>query len=360
VRDRALKAKLAVVFILVAAVVGLKIVLLRPPAPTPAPESRQTDVSSQPEAEPPPQPSATAPAPIIGPPEALPPVHAAKRPSPTASGTNRLDRLTQIREEFRRLAVGDPGVALRAAKEITDGTERETALLTLVTEWTHGNLRSPEERARAIADYGLEAGLGMELARYPELAQSWADELTDAAGRVAVMAAAGSAMVSTNAAAAFALGDQIPENNRRKFLDAIFAGWASQDTEAALRWVDQVADPAERDADLAAIRASAPVGIGTQLSMQDGVPVINQLLPGAAAELSGQLHQGDRIVAVAEGYGSFVETRGMTLQDIVQMLRGAAGTFLQLQVLSADSPADSLRRTVPITRSQIKFKQPSN
>src|ERR1044071_8969833 len=52
-------------------------------------------------------------------------------------GTNKLERLTQIRQLFHSLATGDPGTALGLAKQITDPTERETALLSLVTEWTH-------------------------------------------------------------------------------------------------------------------------------------------------------------------------------------------------------------------------------
>jgi hypothetical protein len=96
-----------------------------------------------------------------------------------AGVTNRLERLNQTREAFRVLASGDRSSALLAAKRVTNETERETALLTLVTEWTRGEISSPSQRARAIALYGLEAGLGIELAKDPELAVLWANELTD-------------------------------------------------------------------------------------------------------------------------------------------------------------------------------------
>jgi len=68
--------------------------------------------------------------------------------------------LAQTRETFRAMASGDPAAAMQAAKQIKDGTERETALLTLVTEWTQGNLHSPQARAAAISEFGLEAGPG--------------------------------------------------------------------------------------------------------------------------------------------------------------------------------------------------------
>jgi carboxyl-terminal processing protease len=106
-----------------------------------------------------------------------------------------------------------------------------------------------------------------------------------------------------------------------------------------------------------AIQSVAPVGIGGELRMQDGVAVINRLMPGTPAELGGQLQPGDRIVAVAQGNNSFVDARGMALADLVQAIRGAPGTLLQLQVLSADPPPDATLRTVAIFRGQIKFKR---
>ena len=101
---------------------------------------------------------------------------------------------------------------------------------------------------------------------------------------------------------------------------------------------------------------------------------------GTPPELSGQLHPGNRILAFAPAYAtlrrgkpepgravapseggqgdnSFVEAHSLSLRDIVQMVRGAPGTLLQLQVLSADAPPNSPPRTVPIIRDQIRFKQ---
>src|SRR5437899_874384 len=87
---------------------------------------------------------------------------------PAISTTNKLERLALIRERFHTLAAGEPGVALRAAKQFTNGTERETALMTLATEWTKGELLPPLVRAGNIERYGIEAGLGLELVGSPE------------------------------------------------------------------------------------------------------------------------------------------------------------------------------------------------
>src|ERR1051325_4489487 len=164
-------------------------------------------------------------------------------------------------------------------------------------------------------------------------------------------------MVRTDPASAFALNEQVPEADRRKFYEALLANWASFDTDAALKWADQFADPADREAVIQAIRTAAPVGIGAELRTADGYPVINGLVDGSPAQLGGQLHAGDRIVAIAQGNSPFVNAQDLALEKVVQMIRGAPGTVLQLQVLSANAPPNSAPRTVTIIRDQIKFKR---
>jgi hypothetical protein len=278
-------------------------------------------------------------------------------PAEKPAATNKLERLDQIRGTFRALATGDPTNALRAAKQITDETERETALLTLVTEWKHGELGPPRQRAGSIANFGLEAGLGIELAGNPELAVAWANELTEGAGRRAVLRETAIRMVSSDPSAAFALSEQLPLEERRNFIGSLFAGWGAVDTDAAFKWAGQMPDPVARDEAVQAIRTTAPVGIGTALGMVDGYPVINELIPGAPAALSGQIHPGDRIVALAQGDNSFIDAHNLPLEKIVEMIRGAPNTVLQIQVLAADAPQSSAPRTVAILRDQIKFKK---
>jgi len=318
----------------------------------------QVSLSSAPD-QPPPAPEASSP-------EAVPSTKSDPRPARHKSSTplpeltaitNKLERLAQIRETFRSLAAGDPGSAMTAAKQITDATERETALLTLVTEWTHGELRSPLERADDISLHGLEVGLGMELVNHPELALRWANELTDGPGRAALIQQIAIHVTVSDPAAAFTLSDKRSEIDRSKFFEAVFAGWAGNDTSAALQYADQLSDSSERDAAIRAIRSVAPVGIGAEVRVDNGYAVINQLIPGTPADSSGQLHPGDRILALAQGDNSFVDVRGMPLKDIVDIIRGAPGTVLQLQVVSADAPQGSQPQIVSIIRDQIKLKR---
>jgi hypothetical protein len=258
---------------------------------------------------------------------------------------------------FHKLAAGDPKTAMAAAKKLTDESERETALMTLVAEWTHGELGSPVNRARAIAFHGLEAGIGMELTKYPDLALLWADELTDGANRTALIREVAVSMVGTDPTTAFALSEKIAPQERQNFINAVIAGWAQNDTAAALNWADQITDPDEHEKAIQAIRSVAPVGIGAMLTVQGGYPIVNQLVPDSPAALSGQLHSGDRIVALAQGDYAFVDARSLSLKDVVDMMRGAPGSLLQLQVLSADAPPNSPPRTISIVRDQLKYKR---
>jgi hypothetical protein len=321
------------------------------PQPPPAEVAEPTETAPPPmpiEAAAPPQPMAPAAGESVA---AQPPL-----PQPPAP-VNKVERLAQLRETFRALAGSEPKAALGAARQLTDEVERETALLALLTEWKHGELAPPRQRAWAIANFGLEAGLGMELTKNPELAVLWANELTEGQGRAVVLQHAAVALLDSDPAAAFALSEQFASGERRQFYDSFFASWAQKDTDAALQWVAQLPDEAERDAATKAIRSAAPVGIGAELRMQDGYAVINRLLPGTPAELGGQLRPGDRIIALAQGDHAYVDARGMALTDLVGAIRGEPGTLLQLQILPADAPPDSLPRTVSIVRDQIKFKR---
>jgi len=329
-------------------------------SPTGSPElSQPQTVAAAGSVEPPQAPMQNEPA---NPPRTKTPAAGESTPSQTLpeappAPLNKAERLAQLRESFRALAAGDPKTALRAAKQLTDETERETALLALVTEWKHGELDPPRQRAMAVATFGLEAGLGVELANSPELAVLWANEVAEGQGRAVVLERAALAMLGTDPAGALALSENLAPGDRAQFGASVFAGWGGKDTDAALQYADQLPDPTERDAAIKAIQSVAPVGIGTELKMQDGLAVINRLLPGTPADLGGQLHAGDRILAVAQGSNPFVDARDMALADLVQMIRGAPGTVLQLQVLPADAPADSSPRTVSVVRGQIKFKQ---
>ena len=110
-------------------------------------------------------------------------------------------------------------------------------------------------------------------------------------------------------------------------------------------------------------------GIGATLqATDDGYTVIKNIVPGGAAATQGGLKVEDKIVAVGQGeedgsnayekllakHGSeFVDVTGMKLDDVVAMIRGAAGTTVRLSVLSEN---DSELHTVKIVREKIKLE----
>ena len=299
--------------------------------------------------------------PVAAPPSKAPVAKTSVAPQPAPATVpaplTKAERLAQLREQFRGLAGGDPTTALRTARQLTDETERETALLALLTEWKHGELSPPRHRAWAIASFGLEAGLGFELAGNPELAMLWGTELAYDKTHAVRPERLGAAMVDADPAAAIAFSGQLSVGDRRKFLHSAFASWAAKDTEAAMQWAEQMSEPAEREVAINAIRSVAPTGIGVMLETKAGYPVIAKLMPGTPAALGMQLHPGDRIVGVAQGDYAFVDARNLGVQELVQAIRGAPGSLVQLQVLPADAPPESAPKTVTVVREQLKLKQ---
>lgn len=99
------------------------------------------------------------------------------------------------------------------------------------------------------------------------------------------------------------------------------------------------------------------VGIGAVLHSEEGYAKIMELVPGGPAEKSGQIKVNDRISAVAQGNGEFVDCVGMKLDKVVDMIRGKKGTNVRLQVIPARATDPAARKIVEITRDEIKLKE---
>lgn len=98
--------------------------------------------------------------------------------------------------------------------------------------------------------------------------------------------------------------------------------------------------------------SNALVGIGAQLRDIDGYCVIERLIPGGPAEMSGRLHPGDKIVAVAQGDSEPVDVVGMKLRKIVQQIRGEEETEVRLTVIPAHS---GKRKVVSLVREKVEL-----
>lgn len=94
-------------------------------------------------------------------------------------------------------------------------------------------------------------------------------------------------------------------------------------------------------------------GIGAALMMEDGLTVVSKIIPGGAADKNGKLKEKDRIVSVGQAEGEMVDTLDMKLNDVVDMIRGKAGTVVRLGVQKEEGgPTEVLE----ITRASIELK----
>jgi len=95
-------------------------------------------------------------------------------------------------------------------------------------------------------------------------------------------------------------------------------------------------------------------GIGAQLTEDDGYCTISSLVHGGPAEKSKQLHEKDRIIAVAQGNKPTVDVVDMELGRVVQLIRGSKGTEVRLTISPAEDRA--ARRVVTLVRDEIKLE----
>jgi carboxyl-terminal processing protease len=95
-------------------------------------------------------------------------------------------------------------------------------------------------------------------------------------------------------------------------------------------------------------------GIGASLRSMDGYTVVQNIIPGGAADKQGGLKPEDKIVGVGEGPSGPVEDIvDMKLNDVVKKIRGKRGTVVRLEIDPADN---SGRKTIAITRDRIELK----
>ena len=95
-------------------------------------------------------------------------------------------------------------------------------------------------------------------------------------------------------------------------------------------------------------------GIGAALKPEDGYTVVTKIIPGGAADKHGKLQPEDRIVSVGQGKtGEMVDVVDMPLSDVVDLIRGHAGTVVRLGVISA---GETETNVYEIQRARIELK----
>lgn len=96
-------------------------------------------------------------------------------------------------------------------------------------------------------------------------------------------------------------------------------------------------------------------GIGALLGLEEDVCVLKEIIPGGPADLSRSLKPNDKILAVAQEKGEFVEVVGMKLRRIVQQIRGEKGTKVRLLIQPGDAADAAVRKEVVLVRDLINL-----
>jgi carboxyl-terminal processing protease len=98
-------------------------------------------------------------------------------------------------------------------------------------------------------------------------------------------------------------------------------------------------------------------GIGASLQLVDDYVTILNVIEGGPAAVSGTLAVNDRIVGVAQGKdGAIQDVIGWRLDDVVQLIRGKAGTAVRLQVLPAGAAPGSAEKTLEFVRNKVTLE----
>ncbi|MDH3210940.1 MAG: S41 family peptidase [Myxococcales bacterium] len=96
-------------------------------------------------------------------------------------------------------------------------------------------------------------------------------------------------------------------------------------------------------------------GIGVALSERDGYAVAERIIPGGAADRHKGLEPKDKIIAVAQDGGEFVDIIDMPLRDSVSLIRGKKGTKVGLSILRDAEKTE--RFSITIVRDKIDLSE---
>ena len=98
-------------------------------------------------------------------------------------------------------------------------------------------------------------------------------------------------------------------------------------------------------------------GIGASLQLVDDYVTIMNVIEGGPAAVAGTLSVKDRITGVGQGKeGPVTDVLGWRIDDVVQLIRGRAGTQVRLQVLPAGAAPGTPEKTLEFTRNKVTLE----
>jgi carboxyl-terminal processing protease len=99
-------------------------------------------------------------------------------------------------------------------------------------------------------------------------------------------------------------------------------------------------------------------GIGALLGIEDDYAKVVSLVPGGPAAKSNQLSPDDRIVSIRQAYEEkSTEVVGWRIDEIVKLIRGDAGTEVELEIMPSKSLDSSERKFVTLVREEVQLEE---
>ncbi len=98
-------------------------------------------------------------------------------------------------------------------------------------------------------------------------------------------------------------------------------------------------------------------GIGAALRSKNEYTLVQKVIPGGPADLSGQLKPRDRIIGVAQDQGEMLDIIGWRLQDVVEKIRGPKNSVVRLLLLPSSSGLDGPTKEITLVRDKIKLEE---
>jgi len=101
-------------------------------------------------------------------------------------------------------------------------------------------------------------------------------------------------------------------------------------------------------------------GIGALLTTEDDYPTIVSVVPGGPAEKTGKVNPDDKIVKISqveESQSTPTDVVGWRIDEVVQLIRGKAGTKVELELIPGKTDDFSERKFVTITREEVKLEE---
>ena len=99
-------------------------------------------------------------------------------------------------------------------------------------------------------------------------------------------------------------------------------------------------------------------GIGALLGIEDDYAKVVSLVPGGPAAKSNQLSPDDRIVSIRQAYEEkSTDVVGWRIDEIVKLIRGDAGTEVELEIMPSKSLESLERKFVTLVREEVQLEQ---